>query len=537
MFSILVVDDEEWIREGIMVKLKKDKLQFKNIYGAGSGEEALEIIRNNEIDIVITDICMNNMNGLDLVAKIKEINNGIEFIIVSGYSEFKYAERAINMGVKGYLLKPSTNEDLYNALNKAINSINERKEHSLLFEENEKNKIYSERLILENELNKQLNTKQNSKSYLSKIKHDMMADCNRYKLLAISFDGLPAAGNANTYDEVSSLKTNFTELLSDAVYDENYFIFSNFNVSNQLFILLWGNEEKLEHLSDMISKKSLYSIANEMDIVITIGISSVMDKIDDDLRKSAKKSLDLKLIYGTKKIYRDSDINKFSDFVFPRSELRMLSGFIEKKDLKNIRSILLKIFSKERFDGVNINNLYFMYSEVVNVIYGSLYSINREFTENIEYDLSQYGIIKGTNELVDIAKYLYKLIESAININPSGNPSCKEIVDKVVKYIDVHYVERINLKALADKFGIDANYFSTIFKKDLGVTFTTYLAMQRLNKACQILRETNINVQEIAESIGYSDIQYFYRVFKKEYGITPMEYRKNNQRQNSEALS
>lgn len=529
MLSILVVDDEEWIREGIIIKLKKDKLQFNNIYGASSGEEALVIIKNHEIDIVITDICMDNMNGLDLVANIKEINNDIEFIIVSGYSEFKYAERAINMGVKGYLLKPSTNEDLYNALNKAINSINERKEHNLLFKENEKNKIYSERLVLENELNKQLNTKQNSKSSLSKIKHDMMMDCNKYRLLVISFDCFPPTGNTNIYDKVSSLKTNFSALLSDAVYDENYFIFSNFNVSNQLFILLWGDKEKLENLSDMISKKSLYSVANEMEIIITIGISSVMDKIDDDLRKSAKKSLDLRLIYGTKKIYKDSDINKFSDFVFPRSELKMLSGFIEKKDLKSVQSILLKIFSKERFEGVNINNLYFMYSEVVNVIYGSLYSINREFTENIEYDLSQYGIIKGTNELVDIAKHLYKLIESAININPSSNRSCKEIVEKVVKYIDIHYVERINVKELADKFGIDANYFSTIFKKDLGVTFTTYLAMQRLNKACQMLLETSINVQEIAESIGYSDIQYFYRVFKKEYGITPMEYRKSSQ--------
>lgn len=525
MFSILVVDDEEWIREGTMLKLKKSEFPFSTIYGAGSGEEALEIIKNNNIDIVITDIRMDNIDGLELVAKVKEINDSIEFIIISGYSEFKYAERGINMGVKGYLLKPTTSEDLNMALTRIINSIMEKRERSWLFQENEKNKIYSERMLLEKELNKLLNAKDDHIGCLKNIKHDMIREHNFYQLIVINIDYVSIQGTDNNYDEVDSLKTNFSELLYDAVHEDNYYIFYNLDIINQLFILVWDEREKVDNLTDIISKKCFYNVANEMDISITIGISSIMQKIGKELYKSAKKALDLRLIYGVKKIFKESEINKFSDFVFPRSELNMLNRFIERRDLKNTEIILHEIFSKERFEGVNISNLYFVYSEVVNVIYGSLYAINRNFSEVTEYDLSQYEIIKRTCRLEDIAGYLYKLIESAIRLNAFSNNSCREIVEKVVKYIDAHYAERINVKDLAEKFCIDANYFSTLFKKELGVTFTRYLTLQRLNKACRILRETDINVQEIAKSIGYSDIQYFYRIFKKELGVTPIEYR------------
>ena len=561
MFTILVVDDEEWIREGIMLKLKKSEFPLSGIYGAGSGEEALKIIKNKNINIIITDIRMDNMDGLELVEKVKEITDDVEFIMISGYSEFKYAKQAINMGVKGYLLKPTTSDDLHMALNKAIDSIMEKREHNWLSKENEKNRVHSEKLTLEKELNKLLNTKDEGSVYLNNIKHDIIKVHNFYQLLVISIDHVPVSqkgtqkhiqkdnnyiennfddsiydnddnddNNNNNiygsnYKEIESLKISFSELLYDAVNDDNYYTFCNLDIVNQLFILVWGEKEKIDDLTEAISKKCFYNIADELDIPITIGISSIMKKINQELYKSAKKALDLRLIYGVNKIYKESDINIFKDFVFPRSELKLLSRFIEKRDLKKTGIILSEIFSKQRFEGVNISNLYFLYSEVVNVIYGTLYTINRNLNGIIEYDTLQNEVIKCTYRLEDIAKYLNKVIDRAIRSNSFSCSSCKELVEKVVKYIDVHYAERINVKELAEKFSIDANYFSTIFKKELGVTFTKYITMQRMNNACRMLRETDICVQEIAKSIGYWDIQYFYRVFKKEFGVTPIEYR------------
>lgn len=525
MYSVIVVDDEEWIREGIMLKLKRSEFPLSCIYGACSGKEALETIMEHKIDLIITDIRMDNIDGLELVSKVKEITDDVEFIIISGYSEFKYAERAINMGVKGYLLKPTTTEDLNVAVTKAIHSIKERRESCRISQENEKNRIRNEKLMLENELNKLLNAKDDCFGYLKKIKHDITQEHNFYQLIVIFINNTSSQSTENSYDELDNLKTGFNELLRDAVHEDSFYIFCNLDTINQLFILVWGGRDKIDGLTGLISKKCFHTIASELNISITIGISSVMGKINEELYKSAKKALDLRLIYGIRKIYKENEINKFNDFVFPRNELKMLNRFIERRELKNVETTLREIFSKGRFEGVNINNLYFVYSEVVNVIYGSLYTINKNFYQVMEYDLSQYGIIKRTSRLDEISEYLYKFIESAIKLNNYSCSNCREVVEKIVQYIDEHYAEKINVKEIASKFSIDANYFSTIFKKELGVTFIRYLTMQRLNMACRMLKETEINIQEIAESIGYPDIQYFYRVFKKEYGVTPLEYK------------
>ncbi len=117
-------------------------------------------------------------------------------------------------------------------------------------------------------------------------------------------------------------------------------------------------------------------------------------------------------------------------------------------------------------------------------------------------------------------------MKKGLRLRKKAPIDCRILVEQAVKYMDIHFEEKINVKSLSAKFGITANYFSTIFKKELGVTCTKYLTLKRLNIACRMLKETDMNVEEVAKSVGYDDLQYFYRVFKKEFNITPVAYRK-----------
>ncbi|QUI22631.1 response regulator [Vallitalea pronyensis] len=526
MFSLLVVEDEKWIRKGIIHKLKKSDMLFDHMFEAKDGNEALDILNKEKIDIIITDICMPDMDGIELIKRVKAHKPHIECIIISGYSEFKYAEAAINMGVKSYLLKPTTDEDLQEALYKVINLINEKRQYHDLSRENVNMKIYHEKLLYEKELNRLLKVHEAAQSdilgtYYPYILH------KDYQLLIINIHYRYGADAESDFEDMEDIKSNIMNDFVVNVQDDNYYAFNNVDVVNQIFILVWGDKKQVQLVSDKISKRCFYGCLHKLHISATIGISSVLNHINESLYKSAKKALDLRLIYGQNKIYWEEQTLS-NAFVFPKEELKLLKKNIERRYMKNVDILLADIFSKERFKQSGAGNLYFVYSEVINAIYEMLYSADVNVEKMIEYDLFHDDIMNHAAQLEDVSAHLFKFIQKRLKVKKKVSIDCKALVEQAVNYIDSHFEEKINVKSLSDHFGITANYFSTIFKKELGVTCTQYLTTKRLNYACRMLKETDINVEEVAKGVGYEDLQYFYRVFKKEYHVTPVAYRKGN---------
>ncbi|GKX32092.1 DNA-binding response regulator [Vallitalea longa] len=524
MYSLLVVEDEKWIRKGIVHKLKKIDVPFDMIYDAKNGIDALEIIEEKHIDIIITDICMPDMNGIELIRKVKNLNEEIEFIIISGYSEFRYAEAAINMGVKSYLLKPTTEEDLITALSKAVAHIEEKKQYNNLSKENINIKIFNDKLQYEKEINTLFKSHDKSSAFLQE-KYPSMYNSSKFKLIILNINFNTKDENKNKYYDINEVKKNIFDYLVNNIHYDNYCAFNNIYILNQIFILVWGDKNNVKSTSNRVSKKIFYECLESAMITKTIGISSILDRINDELYKSAKKALDLRLIYGLNKIYTEEYVNVSNEFTFPKDELKLIKKNLERGYMKNVKVLLLDIFSKNRFNKSNVNNLYFLYSEVVNIIYETVNQKGLDMENIMDYDLSQYDIMNYANNLEDIPVYLYKLIENTLTENKKNPINCRELINQITKYIDMHYEEKISVKSLSSLYGINSNYFSTIFKEQLGMTCTKYITMKRLNHACRMLRETDISIEDIAKSVGYNDIQYFYRVFKKEYNYTPMEYR------------
>ncbi|WP_170311475.1 response regulator transcription factor [Vallitalea okinawensis] len=526
MYAVLVVEDEVWIRRGIVRKLEKSDFPFTHIYNAKDGLEALKIMKDNPVDIVITDICMPDMTGLELIKRIREENKDTEFMIISGYSEFKYAEEAINMGVKSYLLKPTKEDELKEALLKINEALIEKKKYNRLTKENACMKIRHDQLLIEKEINFLLKSNHQQKSFqLLKDSEPALFQHDNYQLLILNASGSSIMSSGDDIKE--DITSKIIEWLHGIKNLGNYYIIKNNDLINQLFIFIYGHQNEVEATCQQLCKECLYNLAKTFNVYITIGKSAVLNHLDGELYLSAKKAIDLRLIHGLNRIYDPESMTKHDDFQFPKTELKLLSKLIQLRDSKNIEILLADIFSRERYMKSGINYLYFVYSEVVNVIYEALYAMNKmmDIHHRRSYDLFSLNMIDHINKIEEIATCFFHVIEERIKSNHDTAMTCKELVDQAVKYIDLHYAERISLKNLALQFGINADYFSSIFKKELGQSFTKYLTKQRLTHACRMLKETNTTVEEIARSVGYSDIQYFYRVFKKEYSYTPIEYR------------
>ena len=165
MYSILIVDDEKWIRKGIIAKLNYNGFNFSSFYEAEDGEEAIEILKQHQPQIVITDVRMPNIDGIELIRKTNAFNSNIKFIIISGYAEFDYIQKAITLGAVDYILKPIVDKQLSSAIQKVIDELdNEAKIEEILNKEKELKKA-NEFYELEYMINEVFNNPDN-KSYL-----------------------------------------------------------------------------------------------------------------------------------------------------------------------------------------------------------------------------------------------------------------------------------------------------------------------------------------------------------------------------------
>lgn len=206
-------------------------------------------------------------------------------------------------------------------------------------------------------------------------------------------------------------------------------------------------------------------------------------------------------------------------------QLRILERHIAVGDYKNIRVILQDIFSYDNLRNRKAEYIKSIYYEIIRIILKN-FSVIDDYDSSLDLGrLLSDEVIEQSDNPQQIVDYLYNTVTRFLKEDKSANVNCREIIGKAKEYIKKNYVKEITVKELASRFSVNPNYFSTIFKQETGVTLTNYLKDTRIEKACDLLKNTQSTIHEIAQIVGYEDTQYFYRVFKKTLGITPLEYR------------
>lgn len=516
MFNILLVDDEELICKGL-----KSMIERSNLSEVGTVNYTTEpakvqlIVEEFRPHIIIVDINMPEITGLDLIRNIPGKYSGIKFIVLSGYDDFKYVKEAFKLGASDYLLKPSSIDELKSILDKVIGTIKEE-ERVIQNLQNNTNK-YME-AILENRLNKVFNGSNCEELNIEGIFNELDI-CFPYNFFNVGI--LSLYSNHGEVKNIENVKY-FLDRIGDVITDKNEMsVYYFYDFSNKL-VFLFNYSDKvdaekssqyLQTLIDLLRE----SVGGDYFAAISNPETDVNGLIDCYMQ--AKEISDYKLLFDFNQVVKASSIR--SDEEVKENFYLQLASI--KDCIKNLNTIAISdkidiIFSRENVQKLSIKRFEKLYRKIINIIedvvndYGLFY-FNKEFKE-----LSSFV------QLSDLRIYLKTMILNIINLCKAKGTE-KSISGIVKKYVQENYHKDIDMSVVSNLVSLSYSHFSKIFKDETGMNFSEYLQKVRLEKALEILSNPTSRIQEIAYNVGFSNPKHFTRAFKNYFGFSPSEYR------------
>jgi two-component system response regulator YesN len=520
MYRVIIADDERIIREGISQKINWKRLNLELVDLAENGKDAYEKIIEKKPDIVITDIKMPGMNGLELIDKVIKNYKNIRFIILSGYDEFEFAKKAMKHGIKHYLLKP-TDEDEISKVLKAVKKDIKDEEEKQLFLNEMKNELSTmiplakEQFLRDRVLNK-VYTKKELKYYkdLFNIKKDV-------QIILFELD------EDYKIEEIFGLE-RIIQMYGDAFG----FFMSSFIKSVLLLLIESENQNKVFEVINEI-KKRYFSYYNK-DITIAISSPKSFDKIHL-LYQEAKEILNYEFYLGkgciiTKKdLVEDKHGRILKDLNFAIEQIVISTKCGNKKAFEEY---IERFFEDLKTDKLE-KEIIFTYSVdlLTSIIRNNIDSIKKNHKKDVNSYYRDLMNIRNSNTINEIKDKIKKIAIEITEMNylhftHKRNRLVQLLLQKVEENIGN---ENLNLKWLSNNMVFaNVDYLSKIFKKEMGINFSQYLIKERMEKAKKLLEDLGDDrIYEIAFQVGFGDnSQYFSQVFKNYTGFSPSDYRK-----------
>ncbi len=538
MYKLLVVDDEEEVRQGLIKKIEWHKYNFEIIGEAQNGREALDIIEEIVPDIIITDISMPIMNGLELSEYVKLNYPTIKTVILTGYDDFNYAQQAIRFGVEDYILKPVLPKDIDELLIKLNNKLQleiEQKENIIRLKEhfNESLPIIRDKylsLIVEGNIDEN-----ELKSKINFFKLNLRGGC--FVIAAANID------NSGNEDKIFTL--NDTELMRFAVINIAKEIIDKYSIGEALFhhselVFIFSFNDTHESgvcNNDTIFRK-VYSVLEEirqnvekfLKLTVTIGVGSVFSSLTriKDSYKSALSALEYKLIIGESKIIfiEDLEPKRKEVIAFDEQTERRLVSAVKFGTEKDVKEVVNDIFNKLVGAKAAFQEYQLYLVEVVAAISRICRDFEIDAPDILGIRTNLYVEMLEFRSFNEIKNWMEAICIKLMRfISESRQNTTQMLLKKAQDYVLGNFSdEGLSIQKVADYLHISQSYLSMIFKKETGETFLKYLVGVRLNAAIELLQGA-YKTAEIAERVGYPDISYFSYFFKKNFGMSPREYR------------
>ena len=547
MYKLILVDDEEEVRKGVLEKIDWHKLGFEIVGEAENGKEALELAEKAIPDVVITDIKMPFMDGLALSKKLKEQFPTTKIIILTGFEEFEFAKKAIQLNVIEYVLKPISCDELTGVLVKVKQRLDEeiaQKEDLRSLKEHYRKSLP----ILREKFLSSLITSSLKKAEIFEKSNNygLNLDGRNFIVSAISIDYHRSLLETNAEEARGEKKG---ELLVKAE-DRDLMRFSVLNIAEEIVLkhnlgVIFLHQDNIviisvpvEEQSDVIVDKTLQileeiriSIEKYLKYTVTIGVGNVcLDLVYLNYSYlDAMTALDYRLILGKNRIIYIQDVEpqNLKRVVFDQLKEHGLVSCIKVGNTSEIKETIDDLFKEIHDAKVSFKDYQIYLLEVLTTILKAAKDLS------VDMDLlfgANYNLLVEVYKFTDI-KQLKEWIAGICvkimsHISKDRQDSCKLLVEKAKEYIDEKYFDsEITIDHLCKMLHISPTYFSTIFKKETKLTFVSYLTQVRMDAAKKLLRTTGLKFFEIAEQVGYAEPNYFSYCFKKNFGISPSEYR------------
>ncbi len=534
--KVFLVEDEMVIRRGIKNSIDWEKEGYIFCGEASDGELAYPMIIKEKPDILITDIRMPFMDGLELCKLVKKELPNIKILILSGYDEFDYAKEAIRLGVTEYLLKPISSGKLLEALNGVSESIRREKEDKDLVRK------YMEEMRENTEHEKQKFFEQMIAGNLSMAdaletgkKYEMNLSAGMYNLLLFRFTlGEENRKSGELLGEAEYAIKKLTERL------EYVFEFQR-DVEGWAFLLMADNEEQMSERVKELSKDLEEIMKNYSTIAYFGGIGQPVARLrelEESFREAeralaARFTMELNRIISVEDIRMaqnvdtldDIEITSFGEIEKTRTMLEKFLNNGAEDEIDEFVDVYINELPEENLKSVLMRQYIIMDAYIVMMSFC-------EKIEGIEGEMQAQSeelknSMKTIQTLEEIKNYIRMLLKKIIGVRDTiSGRRYSDIIEIAKDQIRKTYMsDEISLNTIAAEVGMSPSYFSSIFSKEMGKTFVEYLTEIRMDRAKELLMCSSMKTSEIGYEVGYKDPHYFSYIFKKTQNCTPKEFR------------
>lgn len=527
MYRVVIVDDELSVRNRLKARLEKRADVFEIVGCFENGFDALEGGISLSPDVLITDIRMPYIDGIELIRQFKMDLPLVQTIIVSGFDSFDYAKEAISLGVLGYLTKPISSDEFNTALNKAKEILDNQYQKDRDRKSLEEKAQSSVRFLQSEDLKRLITIKELTPNLSGKLKNDGIDLDHPYQRMIIFDADKENLGFEQQEVLYFSLKKTIQKDFGDSFI---YYLFLN---DNQL-VMLFELDTKLDEEWRILKLNGILAkIRRGTGISVSCGVSDVGNQPINyrKIYRHAKRSLEYRTVLGTNAVFSFQDLeedngdeNKSNGKV-DENEFKNLTYVIsygEKEEAKEkIKKLIAQISTPQYRENYN-----YILSNILDAILKaciSLPDLYRSFDSHVEILESLYQI-KTQSSLVD---FFCQIIDRVVQVNESKRLSgLKSSYDRILQFLEANYNNpNLSIEDVANELAYSVSYISAILKKN-GTTFTKITTDLRRKKALKLLSDSNNRIINIARDVGYADPYYFSHCFKKYRGRSPDEYRK-----------
>ncbi|MFD0679624.1 MULTISPECIES: response regulator transcription factor [unclassified Paenibacillus] len=554
MYKLILVEDEEDVRESVVQEIDWAQYGFEVVDKAENGKEALDMIERWLPDVVVTDIKMPFMDGMQLSEWIRDKYPTTKIIILTGFDEFEYAQKAVKMHIDEYVLKPFSAEELIHALIKIKLLLDEemaQKENVQALQEHYRQSLPVLReVFLASLINRRL---RGSEIEEKSLNYNVNLQGRSFLLSVLSIDNPEwQEDSANNQQQAQARNQAASQSLKYSKDNELKW-FAVLNISEEIFNrvnqgLVFLHHDYIVLLTvdgdadrESVMKRTLaildeirQNIEKYLKFTVTLGVGTVTEDITNISysHKDAIFALDYRLILGNNRVICIDDVEKrfVEKLRFDELKEHALIRCIKVGTLQELREIIEDLFHGIADTQVSIKDYQIYLLEILTAILKAAKAADIDLDATLGSDFNPFAEVNQFTNLQEAKQWITGLCSKLMNNIVSDRQSAyKSLVDKAKEYTRLNFQESdISITKVCQYLHISTGYFSGIFKKETKMTFVGYLMQIRMEAAKELLRTTDLRTLDIAERVGYSEPNYFSFSFRKHVGVSPKEYRSSS---------
>lgn len=526
MVKLLAADDEYWVREKLRQIIEWQQYDIEFLEPACDGEEVLARIETESPDILITDINMPGLNGVELLEQLSQNHPELVLLVISGYDTFDFVRRSMRSGAINYLLKPVTRADMASAISEALQILRERDVTNEEQKQQREQLQRSSSLLKDQELSMLLD--QPGRRSASPLPFEQLRENAEYRLVLMKIHDMSGAMEEYRYN-IANLSYDAKAAICSVPGTENALIFNYLSRSSEFILLTEQSKNRLAEAAEQY--KEILEKLFHCPVTVVLGQQNYRLNSIRTGYQWAKSQLERRrftpcseIICSESPDQPDDGQLRWTEELSKQLEMYLTNGNREQLCRTLIQKTGLHAAGTLK---VSCGAVRLLVSRMNHSLQSALLHTGSAEDASVLTNLSE-EVIRSVDSLVSdtlIARETELIDTVASGVLNEETDSMKVIVRRVQEDIDAHYYEPLTLTFLAEKYIVEQSYLSRSFKQVVGENLILYLAKRRIAKAIELMKEDKVGLTEISFLVGYDDYTYFSRVFRKISGLSPREYK------------